>query len=271
MAKRYLLRVASLCLVLLLVACAPTETAAPDLLANIEQVKLLATVELSPTPDDAQREATRAVQALQPPTPFATPLPSPTAYIGVFLGEAGDTGAPQPEFDTARFVTTVPLTAATVTAAACAIQPDTRYGSAWGGVPAIAASIGCAGETAADYPGTTQLFEQGLMLFIPSGEIWALAPSIPSGRYWYVVEAPPGDANAFSAPEGLRLPAQGFGAVWGTNVNIRDTLGFARTDEASATLIVQRFVGGTLIQDASIQQTFVLLAGGDSGVLYGPF
>ncbi len=109
------------------------------------------------------------------------------------------------------------------------------------------------------------------MLFIPGGEIWAIAPALPAGRYWYVPLAPPPQAESISAPEGLRVPVLGFGAVWSSIPGVRDALGFARTDESAASVLVQRFLGGALIQDVSVGQTFALLGSGASGAAYGPY
>ena len=51
---------------------------------------------------------------------------------------------------------------------------------------------------------------------------------------------------------------------------MRQTLGFARTDEQSASLAIQRFDGGALIRDETAGQTF-LLVGRESGSAYGPY
>jgi len=259
-------------LALCLGACQTTPSATPDPFAGVVEAKLLATVGLTATPGEAARQATEAAIAQQPDIIRATPVPSPTSYIGVFLGEIGDSVAPQPALDSAVFVTAAPLTAATVTAQSCTIVPDVRFGTTWQVETAVTTALGCAGEPAVSFEGTTQVFENGFMVFIPGGEIWAIAPQVPSGRYWYAAQTPPPPAEDIVAPEGLRVPTLGFGAVWASLPGVRQALGFARTDESAASVIVQRFIGGTLMFDASAGQTFALLSNNQvQGTVYGPY
>lgn len=256
---------------LFLTGCVAAPTSTPDPLGGVAEIKLLATVFLSPTPADSERQATQAAVALLPTPIIATAIPSPTPYIGIFLGESGNTGAAQPVFDGARFVTPELVNVAATPAVSCEFAPDTRFGGAWSNEPVVAAALGCAGETAARYDGSAQLFERGVMLFIPSGELWAIAPGVPTGRYWYVPQAPPTVASSVSAPEGLRVPQLGFGAFWEGVAGVRDALGFARSEETGTSLIVQRFTGGTLIFDESVGQTFAILGSGGGGTAYGPY
>ena len=256
---------------LYLVGCTAAPTATPDPLAGVNEVKLLATVFLSPTPGDAERRATQDAVALLPTAVQATAVPSPTPYIGIFLGESGNTGAAQPVFDGARFVTPELIDVAATPVTNCEFTTDTRYGGTWSNEVVLVSSLGCPGETAARYDGTTQLFERGVMLFIPSGELWAIVPGVPTGRYWYVPQAPPIVPSSVSAPEGLRVPQLGFGAFWEGVSGVRDALGFARTEETGAPILVQRFTGGTLILDETVGQTFAILGSSSSGVVYGPY
>lgn len=259
-------------LALCLGACQTAPSATPDPFAGVVEAKLLATVGLTATPGEAERQATAAAVAQQPDIIRSTPVPSPTPYIGVFLGEIGDSVAPQPALDSAIFITAAPLTAATVTAESCVNVPDVRFGTAWQAEPAITSALGCAGEPAVSFDGTTQIFENGFMVFIPGGEIWAIAPEVPSGRYWYTAETPPPPPEDIIAPEGLRVPTLGFGAVWASLPGLRQALGFARTDESAASIVVQRFIGGTLMFDASAGQTFALLGNNQTqGAVYGPY
>jgi hypothetical protein len=117
-----------------------------------------------------------------------------------------------------------------------------------------------------------QLFESGVMYFIPSGEIWVMAPGgVAGGQYWYVPIAPPDQGWEVPPPEGLRMPTLGFGAVWKAVDGVRQTLGFARTDEQAASVSVQRFDGGALFLDSSAGQVFALIGDPDNGIAYGPF
>jgi hypothetical protein len=258
-------------LFLFLAACAPAPTATPDPLVNVSEIKLLATVVIPPTPGALEQQATQAALAALPTEVRPTAVPSPTPYIGVFMGDtAGSEDVPV--FDQDRFLPPADVLLATpLPLSVCQFQPDARFGTAWQGVSIVASTLNCAGEDAAAYDGAAQVFEGGVMIFIPSGELWAIAPGTPSGRYWYAPQAPAGDTAGISAPDGLRVPAFGFGALWVSGEGVRSALGFARTDEQGATIIVQRFIGGTLIHDADTAQTFALLENAASGVVYGPF
>jgi hypothetical protein len=257
---------------LLLAGCQPAPTAAPDPYAGVVEIKLLATVPLSPTPGDDARQATQAALVAQPTAARATSIPTPTPYVGIFLGETGGALAPGPELQPARLATSEPLTAATITAQSCTIAADARFGQRWQTQTALTNALGCAGEPPSSYNnGSYQIFENGLMLFIPSGDIWAIAPGSPTGTFWYVTEAPPAQPEGITPPEGLRIPTLGFGAVWAAVPGVRQALGFARTDETTTGILVQRFIGGELIQDSASGQTFGLVGSGATGVVYGPF
>jgi hypothetical protein len=86
-----------------------------------------------------------------------------------------------------------------------------------------------------------------------------------------VAQAPPEQTWDVPVPEGLRLPTLGFGAVWRAVDGVRQTLGFARTDEQAASLTVQKFEGGTLLLDSSAGQVFALVGVGADGIAHGPY
>ena len=71
-----------------------------------------------------------------------------------------------------------------------------------------------------------------------------------------------------AAPNGLRVPALGFGGVWSSIEGVKAAIGYAQTDEQQASLATQRFQGGTILVDFSSGQVFVFY--GDS-TLAGPF
>lgn len=257
-------------LILLLLAACDTPPAATtaDPFAGVPQVKLLATIAATPTPDALLALPTSAQAAA--PTIAPTMLPTPTPYVGVFLG--GGAGENLPIFDAERFTTPTAVVATLEPLTVCEFTPDERYGTGWASSAVAVATLGCPGETAASYEGALQLFERGVMIYIPSGEIWAISQGVPSGRYWYVANAPPEQPINETPPEGLRLPVSGFGATWIGIPGVRPALGFARTEEAGTPILVQRFLGGLLIQDMSTEQTFALLGvSAPTGVVYGPF
>jgi hypothetical protein len=253
-----------------LAGCTSAPPPASDPLAEVVSVKLLATVYISPTPNDAERQATQAAIALLPTPIRATPVPSATPYVGIFMGETGNASIEVVQnVEPARFVTSLPTPFTTE----CEIQPDAIYGTGWQNETRVSQTLGCPGETAATYDGATQVFENGVMYFIPSGEVWAVAIGLGGGDYWYVPEAPPAQPEGISAPEGLRVPAFGFGAVWAAVPGVRQRLGFARTDEANVQIVVQRFTGGVMLHDRAVGQTFALIgaSGTTQGTGYGPY
>ena len=108
----------------------------------------------------------------------------------------------------------------------------------------------------------------------PTGDIWVFAPAeLQAGRFWYASSAPeaPADEQEIIAPEGLRVPVLGFGAAWRAIAGVRETLGFARTEESTVTAYWQRFEGGSLFRDDTSGQVFILIGIGTSGEVYGPY
>jgi hypothetical protein len=247
-------------IVLILAACG-TETPTPVALVPSVMPKLLATVEISPTPNQSEQEATRGAS---PPT--ATPPPIAPAYIGVFLGEAqGEDGGPV--IDPALF-SNLPATAtSSFDSVACpTIPPDPKLGTTWTADAVVVGRMGCPIEYMVSFTGSLEIFERGVMYWRPTGEIWAVAPA--EERYWYVPTAPPPPPLVEAAPNGLRVPALGFGGVWSSVPGVKEAIGYAQTDEEQALLATQRFQGGTILADFSSGQVFIFY--GDS-TLAGPF
>ncbi len=227
--------------------------------------KLLATVFISPTPNADEILAT---QIAAPPTVIVEqvlPTPVPTAYIGVFIGEA-ESPAEGPIINPQLLGNPPTPAGTTIDLSGCATQPDALFTALLTSDGAVAERLRCPIEVLFPFDGTLQVFERGVMYWRPTGEIWAVAPR--EGRYWYVPSAPPVTAGEISAPDGLRAPVLGFGAVWRGIDGVQAALGFARTDETKAQLGVQRFEGGALLADQSSGQTFVLYA---DSTLAGPY
>lgn len=238
------------------------------------QPKILATLFLSPTPNDQEREATQRAVSVATPTPLPTDTPAPTAYVGTFLGESGAVDGDLLSLNADRFAGTLAAGSAafpTLAAPGCAYPVDAIFGTTWTSNTSAVNDLGCAGEPSHSYIGTGQIFEHGVMYWIPSGEIWALVPSGGiEGQYWYVEQAPHDQGWTVQPPAGLHMPEQGFGAVWKAVDGVRQALGYARTTEQSASLAIQRFEHGALIRDDTAGHTFIL-TGGDTGSAYGPY
>lgn len=260
---------------LALSACSGVPGGAPPPTTAAPQVRLLATVYASPTPG---AEAQRATQIAARPTLDArqpTPVPSATVYVGVFLGaEQADGGVPV--VDAARYQGTLaalgPTLGAPAPGAACAVPIDPVFGAAWTANNLAQTTLRCPLEPVRSDVGTTQVFERGAMYFLPGGEIWAIvAGGSAGGPYWYVRQAPADPGGGAPPPEGLRVPSLGFGAVWRGVAGVQQALGYARTDESSASITRQRFEGGTLLLDSSAGQVFVLVGPIEGGTAYGPY
>lgn len=256
---------------LLLAACqtqsAPTLVAEPTSMA-----KLLATVYISPTPNDAEQQATRFAAQQTPTTVPTIPTATPTVYVGVFLGAADELDdGPLPTLALLQPPDEVTPTAVNPILAACPRAADEVFGTLWLTDENATATIGCPTGDPVTYTGSTQIFERGVMYFNPDVAIWAISQQGGGGRFWYVTQIPPADDTPISAPEGLRVPVFGFGAVWRSVGGVRDALGFARTDEQATTFTVQGMQGGLLLHDDSAGQVFVLLGTGAEGTAFGPY
>ena len=261
------------CCALLVAACQPAApTPASVALAPSSQAKLLATVFISPTPDEAQQQAT---QRAQPPTPTAEPAtvePTATVYVGVFIGESGslDDSSALAAIEQIQAQRDVP-TPRPDRLAACPMQPDEGFGTTWRSA-ALVTELGCPAAAPVPFSGVSQLYERGAIYRTPDGELWAVAPrGDPTGQYWYAAQPPQATVEGVNAPANLRPPGQRFAAFWASRQDIRDTLGYAQTDEIATTFTVQMFQNGALLLDNSVAQVFVFIGVGDNGPAFGPY
>lgn len=255
----------------LLVGCAtlptlrPTPTVDFTVLAQ-RGVKQIATVHISPTPNLAEQQATRLAST----APVAlhdgvAVVPSPTPYVGIFLGDAASIGGSILNL-TAFAPIAPPTPTPAVDLARCAIAPAMDiFGERWMSNAEIVRSVGCPLEVITPFEGRSQVFQGGVMYYRPSGEFWVI---VSGGRYWYLGVAPAVDQPPVNVPTGFLIPQFGFGAVWHGEEGVRDALGYALTEEVDASLAYQRFEGGTLFYDRSVDQLYVLLLG---GITVGPF
>lgn len=254
-------------LLVLLSACNASPTPLPEASPQVIS-KFLATVAVSPTPNAEQLQATRFASTPTPSRVPPTPIPSPSPYIGVFIGEA------QPEGDFPRI--TQPLFAGlgtpipTSNPLFCPIAIDVIYLSSWLDNPAVSSRMGCPIQEAFGFFGQAQVFERGVMYRRDdSGEVWALLPnSAAVGQYYYVEKPPPLSTEGNSAPRGLFVPTGDFGSVWSAVQGLRDEMGFALTEQQRVALGIQRFEGGSYFLDGTSGQIFALIVDGSA---YGPY
>jgi len=256
----------ALVLILMLAACGtspggPTPT--PETI-SIARPKRLATVELSPTPDAAERQATRfAASATPDALARVTPSPTPTAYIGVFLGNSA---ASVPVIDDPAAVLAAPTITPVPTR--CLLPPDTEtLGDRWQTNPVVVRGLGCAIEGLTPFFGEAQVFENGAIYTRDNGQAWAILPGDP-GRFWFVEAAPEVESTDVEPSPGLLVPDGAIGALWRSRPDIQQGLGFAVLSAAPVGLGFQRFEGGTLFYDGEGGQVFALLI---DGAAYGPY
>jgi hypothetical protein len=255
-----------ICIGVLLVSC--DSTTATPLPTAVVIVRPLATVVISPTPDSAQLQATRAAATPTPLPPTATIIPSPTAFVGQFIGQAdvslgfqsftqpilGEGNAAfQPTADNLR----------------CGRPIDPRFVQIWQTTRVVSERLGCPIQEAFGFFGNFQLYERGAMYLQPSiRAVWAIAPQGAVGRYYYVEAPPPLIEELINTSDTGILPQGDFGSVWTTVQDVPTRLGFPITEEQEVAMAIQRFDGGTFLLDASAGQAFALAV---DGTVYGPF
>jgi hypothetical protein len=266
MMKRVFWLIIPLLFLFLLAACEPEAAVSPTAVDLAAQPKQLATVFISPTPNEIQRQATQAVVPLATVAPVS-PTAAPTAYIGVFLGEVEDESQSPVINLSALIPPTVPVV---VDPRNCLLLADPVYGNNWETNPTITSALGCALQPTVLFRGVVQVFERGVMYWRgDTNEIWAIATSgAAAGRFWYAANLPEANNEDIPAPEGLRVPVRGFGMMWRSVEGVRDSLGYARIDEQEIAMQSQRFEGGLLHLDSAAGQVFVLLVDGRA---FGPY
>ncbi|MFN8372466.1 MAG: hypothetical protein U0694_06270 [Anaerolineae bacterium] len=249
-------------LVLLLVACLPATPAPVGEPTTLP--RLLATVAISPTPQGGQPVALQPTFTV---VPSATPI-TPTPYVGVFVGEAELGDGAVPIFNSNPL--TPQPTPGVVISRTCAVPPDPDFGSSWSRNTLVTATLGCPIQAMFGFNGQVQVFESGVMYRRDdNGEMWAISPGgLEAGHYWYVVTAPNIPQTGVQAPGGLLVPEGDFFALWIGIFGIRDTLGFASTEQQDIGIHLQRFDGGTLLKDITVGQVFALFNNGEA---YGPY
>lgn len=263
--------VIALVIIVVLAGCQPTvpPTAAPQ--EQVIIVRPLATIAPTATPDPARQPPTAAPAFIGIP-PTATPLPTPTAYIGVFLGETqeqlgGEAVERQlPEFEAASG--DAPLL--------CLAAPDTVFGTNWIEEDRVRTALRCPIQQSFGFEGRIQVFERGAIYWrVETGEMWAIAPgrlergdAVGVGQYWYVDVSPQFQPGSITAPEGLQIPSGNIGGVWASIPEVQQALGFAVADVQDIGVNLQRFEGGTLFLDVTVGQAFALLLNGDA---FGPY
>lgn len=256
-------------LMVLLAACESEQEAAPTLASlPVVQAKQLATVYISPTPSDAERQATRAAIIPSVSVPTLTPEPTATVYVGVFL-QAENVEGDIPIIDATRMLFQPDQTAVP---SRCRFEIAEAFGESWRTNANAVRELGCPVEGWQDFGGGLQLFERGVMYYQENGGLWAITTSggVTGDRFWALpFVPPPGTEEPIDPPPGLQVPIEGFGTMWRLVDGVRDRLGFARLNGQPAEMTLQRFEGGSLLLDKSSGVVYILL--NRSSIAFGPY
>lgn len=305
-------------MMLLVVAGCAGGTTTPDpsgpVLTGFDTLpKQLATIYLSPTPNAPDVQATQIQATIVGLLPTATrvratPTPTTTPYVGVFLGAAtfapGDVSNQKPigtlpvraggagGSGGAIAVPTIAVIASPGTpvvapvtggntgggaAANCAIAPAPPFANASQN-PLVRGQIGCPTAPPFAVNLVQQSFQKGFMFWRDTRQIYVLSTSAIQQNasvdtLWVVTdgwnEGMPASDASFSPPEGLLQPVRGFGLVWRSNQQIRDTLGWSVVGEQPFQATWQDFERGWMMTGAD-GRTFALVPGNPTGVHFGP-
>jgi hypothetical protein len=97
-----------------------------------------------------------------------------------------------------------------------------------------------------------QTFENGSLFWLrPIDQIWILTTSAEETGIWQIVadnfeEGMPESDPALVPPDGMFQPIRGFGMLWRETPNLRDTLGWATSEEVGYLANYQYHYGGTV-------------------------
>ncbi len=256
---------------MLLVGCTGT---APNGTPTAQAVvKVLATVEISATPNVEEQAATRAASSPTPLPPTATIIPSETPYIGVFIGEA----EPPEGFaviDAPFFGDSNIAAEPTADAGICNIPIDAAFVEIWEETPIVRRRMGCPIQGGFGFFGSLQVFESGVMYFYPEiNAVWAILRSTQAqrpaeGRFEYLENPPQGSLTGVPTNPPLLLPDDIFADMWLAVPDLRGDIGYALSEIEEASMGLQRFDNGTFLYDATSEQVYALVI---DGTVLGPY
>ena len=286
------MRIAALILFGVLLAACTTTQSAPTPVDDAQLVdgnlpKVIVTIDMTQVVATARPSATPEANTTPTPTTdlaaeFPTAIPSPTRYVGVFLGEPTSIG-PEGEIS---IPPTIPPVAG---------QLDSSGGAAAGAIPvapqvqpldgacpiAVAEAFtaaystntslqnfGCPRDPGVSTALVTQRFERGRMFWRDTRQIIVLSDD---RNFWRVPdtwnEGLPADDPSLTPPEGAVQPVRGFGLAWRSNANFQNALGWARGPEFPIASFWQEFDGGSLfLGDGNL---IYAIPSGDSGQYVG--
>jgi hypothetical protein len=254
-----------------LFACTPTATDPTP--TPIVIAKVLATAYISPTPNPEQIATTRAASSPTPIPVSPTSIPTPTAYIGVFIGEAANQDGGFSPITAPLFGPQANNVAGfnpTADATRCPIPINPVYLDTWARDFTVSQALGCPIQENFGFFGEVQIFENGAIYWRrDTREVWAIVPQSDRGRYWFVAAPEFVSTEGITAPTpGLLVPVGDVGSVWMSVAGLREALGYAQTERQSVAMNIQRYDSGSFFLDATAGQIFALVV---DGTAYGPF
>lgn len=233
-----------------------TETATASATATTTATEQPIATTAAPTPL-ASQPATSANGNARPAPPIAAPTPRP-APSATMRPAPSATAAP----------TTPPAPAPTAVAALpnCRFATVGGFGALWSSTADLRVALGCPTENEWTTTASEQIFQGGQMYWQEAGDHhWMLAGST-SGRWrdGKIAQSEPDPTD--TPPEGLFVPAGGFGKLWQKDPAVRETFGWGVTDQYRFTGVVQRFEFGTMLWTPAInghgKRIYVLYNGG---------
>lgn len=168
--------------------------------------------------------------------------------------------------------TTDPGLATPLPATQCQYLPPGGFGMIIIAEPDLVNQIGCpvgAPPTTASFPGASQLFQSGSMIWVDEqgGQIYAF---YSNGTFHRVDDtfdpAIDPESGGETPPEGLQEPVRGFGKVWRTFEVTRTSLGWALADEAGVTVVAQEFDRGRMLYIEARSEILILTYQGNPTV-----
>ena len=195
------------------------------------------------------------------PSPTPTPVPPPTATPTATPVPPTPTVAPSPSPSPAPSPTPVVTPTTPPTATPTPVTPTATpalpfavnggFGQVYQNTAGVRDRLGLPTENEASVQGAYQAFEHGLMFWRADTRTIYVLFSADAGDWYAFTDTWTDDMDPGGGPApvaGRYLPPRGFGKVWSEQPDVQKRLGYALTaNEASGTLVVQRFERGLLL------------------------
>jgi hypothetical protein len=183
-----------------------------------------------------------------PGTVAYQPTANRNPLVVTVVGTRAPTLRPGQAAPTAVSVVSTPVSAAAVP---CTVQPAPQFARA-SAIPAVQGRLGCPSAPPSDLSLVTQAFQNGVMFWRDTKEIFVLSSANTFWKFpdsWN--ESLPANDPSLAPPPGTQQPVRGFGYVWRSNQVVRDTLGWAISGEQPYQATWQTFERGWMMTGAN--------------------